>query len=53
MNFLMEVFGNVKIVINDNFSRFGKYLEMFFINNGMVVGGMVYLFVSILINLML
>lgn len=53
MNFLMEVFGNVKIVINDNFSRFGKYFEMFFINNGMVVGGMVYFFVSILINFML
>lgn len=53
VNPLMEAFGNAKTVINDNSSRFGKYLEMFFTNNGMVVGGMAYLLVSTSINSML
>ena len=36
----MEAFGNAKTVINDNSSRFGKYLEMFYTSNGTVIGGM-------------
>ncbi|XP_061169935.1 myosin-IIIb-like isoform X3 [Saccostrea echinata] len=38
VNPLMEAFGNARTVINDNSSRFGKYLEMFFTRNGMVIG---------------
>ena len=38
----MEAFGNAKTVINDNSSRFGKYLEMFYTSNGTVIGGMYY-----------
>ncbi len=40
VNPLVEAFGNARTVINDNSSRFGKYLEMTFTSNGKVTGGM-------------
>ncbi len=39
VNPLLEVFGNAKTRINDNSSRFGKYLEIYFEQDGTVVGG--------------
>ena len=38
VNPLMESFGNARTVINGNSSRFGKYLELHFTLNGLVVG---------------
>ncbi|XP_006139789.1 myosin-IIIa [Tupaia chinensis] len=38
---LVEAFGNACTVINDNSSRFGKYLEMKFTSSGAVVGAQI------------
>lgn len=36
---LLEAFGNAQTVMNDNSSRFGKYLEIHFTTEGVVTGG--------------
>ncbi|XP_053093428.1 myosin-IIIa-like [Pangasianodon hypophthalmus] len=41
VNNLVEAFGNACTVINDNSSRFGKYLEMKFKHGGTVVGAQI------------
>lgn len=38
VNPLVEAFGNASTAINDNSSRFGKYLEMKFTPTGAVMG---------------
>ncbi|XP_077813309.1 myosin-IIIb-like [Macaca mulatta] len=38
VNSLVEAFGNACTAINDNSSRFGKYLEMMFTPTGVVMG---------------
>ena len=38
MNPLLEVFGNARTRINENSSRFGKYLEIYFEQDGTVIG---------------
>jgi myosin-3 len=42
VNPLMEAFGNAKTAINDNSSRFGKYLDMIFTKNGRVIGAQIH-----------
>ncbi|KAM4828741.1 myosin-IIIa [Thomomys bottae] len=41
MNHLVEAFGNACTIINDNSSRFGKYVEMKFTSSGAVVGAQI------------
>ncbi|CAL8294065.1 unnamed protein product [Lota lota] len=41
VNSLVEAFGNATTAINDNSSRFGKYLEMKFTSGGTVVGAQI------------
>ncbi|XP_032241097.1 myosin-IIIb isoform X3 [Nematostella vectensis] len=38
VNPLMEALGNAQTVINDNSSRFGKFLELHFTSNGALIG---------------
>ncbi|KAM3821016.1 myosin-IIIa [Vipera latastei] len=41
VNNLLEAFGNAATIINDNSSRFGKYLEMKFTSEGTVVSAQI------------
>lgn len=39
VNPLLESFGNAKTVMNDNSSRFAKFLQLSFGHDGQVIGG--------------
>ena len=44
INQIMEAFGNAKTGINDNSSRFGKYLDIIFTKTGKVTGAKLYVY---------
>ena len=39
VNPLLELFGNARTVLNDNSSRFAKFLDVKFTSDGTVTGG--------------
>ncbi|GAB1605132.1 chitin synthase chs-2-like, partial [Argonauta hians] len=41
VNPLLEAFGNAKTIMNDNSSRFGKYLELKFTEDGNLIGAQI------------
>ena len=44
MNQLMEAFGNAQTGINNNSSRFGKYLELSMTSAGRISGAKIYVY---------